>query len=88
MINFSKTCLSLDGTEERRGGQPEIKQTSTASWQPWCVAVMLPARPFQFQTKAVMDEGQHLQNEVFVYCPQMWEIQDHGQDVLGLHLWS
>jgi hypothetical protein len=84
IINFDKMCLSLDGTEGRRGSQPKImlhdphmkyngKWTDKNSIMVTLVcgsnaaSKALPPH-FQFQTKAAPEEGQRLQNEVFLYC--------------------
>ena len=81
--NFNKTCLSLDGTEGRRGGRPEItlhdprlpyngkrsnKDSLTATLVCGSNAAGEALPPhFQFQTKATTEEGQRIRNEVFAH---------------------
>ena len=83
IINFDETCLSLDGTEVRRGGRPEItlhdprlpyngkrsnKDSLTATLICGSNAAGVALPPhFQFQTKATTDEGHRLRNDVFRY---------------------
>jgi hypothetical protein len=86
ITNFDETCLSLDGTEGRRGGRPEItlhdprlpyngkrlnKDSLTATLICGSNAADEALPPhFQFQTKATTDKGQRLRNEVFRYSSQ------------------
>jgi hypothetical protein len=83
IINFDETCLSLDGTEGRRGGRPEItlhdprlpyngkrsnKDSLTATLVCGSNAAGEALPPhFQFQTKATTEEGQRIRNEVFAH---------------------
>ncbi len=73
IINFDKICLSLDGTEGRRGGRPEItlhnpcllyngKQAKKDSLMKTLICGSNAAGKalplhFQFQRKATMDKG-------------------------------
>jgi hypothetical protein len=87
ILNFDEMCLSLDGSEGRRGGQPVVtlhdprfpyagkrtkKDGLTATLVCGSNAAGEALPPhFQFQTKATTDEGKRLRNEVFKYCPQV-----------------
>ncbi len=86
IINFDETCLSLDGTEGRRGGCPKItlhdprlpyngkrsnKDSLTATLICGSNAAGEALPPhFQFQMKATTDEGHRLRNEVFKHACQ------------------
>ncbi len=87
ILNFNETCLSTDGLEGRRGGKPAItlhdprfpyngKRTNKDSLTATLIcgsnaaSEALPPH-FQFQTKAVTEEGQRLRNEMFAYCPRV-----------------
>jgi hypothetical protein len=85
IINFDKTCLSLDGVSGNKGGRRPItlhdprlpfngKQTNKDSLTATLVCGSNAAGEalpphFQFQTKAKMDEGQQIRNGVFHFCP-------------------
>ena len=85
IINFDKTCLSLDGVSGNKGGRQTItlhdpclpfngKQTNKDSLTATLVCGSNAAGEalpphFQFQTKAKMDEGQQIRNGVFHFCP-------------------
>ncbi len=88
ILNFNETCLSVDGTQERRGGQPEItlhdprlpfngkranKDSLTVMLVCGSTATSEALPPdFQFQTKATTEERERLRNDVFKYCPQVY----------------
>ena len=82
IINFDKSCLSLDGTKGRRGGKPEITLHDpclpynggylTASLVCGRNAAGEALHPhFQFKTKATSEDTECLRNKVFAYCPQV-----------------
>ncbi|KAL7546421.1 hypothetical protein ACHAWF_015054 [Thalassiosira exigua] len=80
IINFDETCLSLDGSQGARGGQPEVvffdpnlpnpgKGTSKSSKTTTMITGSNAAGEalpphFQFQTDAKTDEGQRFRNEM------------------------
>jgi len=94
IINFDETCLSLDGSEGRRGGRPQMtlhdprlpydgkrtnKDSLTATLVCGSNAAGEALTPhFQFQTKATTDEGERLCNEVFCHVPRV--IGNFGHD--------
>jgi hypothetical protein len=96
IINFDETCLSLDGTEGRRGGRPEItlhdprfpynkkrsnKDSLTATLVCGSNAAGEALPPhFQFQTKATTEEGQRICNEVFAHVVQVKGKFGHDQE--------
>ena len=87
IINFDETCLSLDGSEGRRGGRPQMtlhiprlpyagkranKDSLTATLVCGSNAAGEALPPhFQFQTKATTDKGERLRNEVFRRVPRV-----------------
>jgi hypothetical protein len=87
IINFDETCLSLDGSEGRRGGRPQMtlhiprlpyagkranKDSLTATLVCGSNAAGEALPPhFQFQTKATTDEGERLRNKVFCHVPRV-----------------
>jgi hypothetical protein len=96
IINLDETCLSLDGTEGRRGGRPEVtlhdpclpyngkrsnKDTLTATLV--CGSNSAgEALPshFQFQTKATAEEGQRIRNEVFTHVVRVRGKFGHNEE--------
>ena len=87
IINFDETCLSVDGSEGRRGGRPEItlhdprlpytgkrtnKDSLTATLVMGSNAAGEALPPhFQYQTKATAEERERVRAEVFRYCPRV-----------------
>ena len=87
ILNFDETCLSLDGSEGRRGGRPQMmmhdprlpyngkranKDSLTATLVCGSNAAGEALPPhFQFQTKATTDAGERLRNEVFRHVPRV-----------------
>ncbi len=87
IINFDKTCLSLDGSEGRRGGHPEIilhnprfPMTGKATNKDSLTATLISgsnaagkALPphFQFQKKATLGDRERIRSEVFAFTPHV-----------------
>jgi hypothetical protein len=87
IINSDETCMSIDGSEGRRGGHPEIllhdprfpisrKSMNKDSLMATLICGSNAAGEalpphFQFQTKAATDERERLQTEVFALSPQV-----------------
>ena len=84
ILNFDETCLSLDGSEGRRGGHPEIvlhdprfpmtgkamnKDSLTATFISGSNAAGPPH--FQFQTKATLGDRERICSEVFAFTPHV-----------------
>jgi hypothetical protein len=83
ILNFDETCLSVDGSEGRRGGRPEIvlhdprfPMTGKATNKDSVTATLITgsnaggeALPphFQFQTKATAEERERLRSDVFAF---------------------
>ncbi len=80
-INFNETCLSIDGSQGRRGGRPEIvlhdprfpmtgKSTNKDSLAATLICGSNAADKalvphFQFKTKATLEDRQRMRTEMF-----------------------
>ena len=87
ILNFDESCLSLDGSEGRRGGRPEIvlhdprfpmtgkatnKDSLTATFISGSNAAGEALPPhFQFQTKATSGDRERICSEVFAFTPRV-----------------
>jgi hypothetical protein len=89
IINFDKACLSLDGSEGRRGGHPENilhdpsfpmtgkvmnKDSLMATFITGSNAAGMALPPhFQFQTKATSGNCERIHSNVFAFTPHVIE---------------
>jgi hypothetical protein len=87
IINFDETCLSVDGSEGRRGGRPNVtlhdprlpytgkrtnKDSLTATLVMGSNAAGEALPPhFQYQTKATTEDRERVRIDVFRYCPRV-----------------
>ena len=87
ILNFDETCLSVDGSEGRRGGRPEVtlhdprlpytgkrtnKDSLTATLVMGSNAAGKALPPhFQYQTKATSEDRERVRADVFRYCPRV-----------------
>ena len=85
ILNFDETCLSVDGSEGRRGGRPEIvlhdprfPMTGKATNKDSLTATLISgsnaageALPphFQFQTAAQSEENMRIHNDMLQWIP-------------------
>jgi hypothetical protein len=87
ILNFDETCLSVDGSEGRRGGRSNVtlhdpclpytgKRTNKDSLMATLVMGSNAAGEalpphFQYQTKATTEDRERVRVDVFRYCPQV-----------------